>query len=297
MTFFRLLTEGIRHLESCGDKDAALDARELLLAAFHMDLAHYLLNRMQEYEGDEFHQKAEGLYREMIVRRGRRVPLQQILGRAWFMGLEFYVNRHVLIPRQDTETLVELVLKDCEKRQAAKAHWRPSLLDICTGSGCIAVSLAAIGEFSQVAGTDISEEALGVARLNAERLLDGQGILFFRGDLFGALPHDGMLYDIVTSNPPYIPTGVIASLEPEVREHEPRLALDGSQDGLYYYKRIAAEADAYLAPGGGIYLEIGHDQGEAVCALMHGNGYEDVRVFCDLAGHDRVVRARKSTSP
>jgi release factor glutamine methyltransferase len=294
MTLFRLLTEGTRTLENSGNKDAAIDARQLLLAAFHVDMTHFLLNRMQELPEDDFNRSAAELYHEMIRKRCRRMPLQQILGMTEFMGLPFHVNRHVLIPRQDTETLVEMVLEDC----AGDGWQAKSLLDVCTGSGCIAVSLAVKGQFTQVAACDISEEALKVAGRNAEELLkqretDVPEMQFFRGDLFDALPRDGRKYDIITSNPPYIPTGVIATLEPEVKDHEPMLALDGSQDGLLFYRRIAAEAGAYLVHGGSIYLEIGYDQGESVSTLMREAGFENVQVFKDLAGNDRVVRADK----
>lgn len=306
MTLFRLLTEGSRALEQAGVPDAGLDARQLLLAAFHIDMTRFLLNRMQELPEDDFHRSAAVLYREMIAKRRRRMPLQQILGSQEFMGLEFFVNKHVLIPRQDTETLAELVLQEqCGGIRAAAGTDRTgkTLLDVCTGSGCIAVSLAVLGDFDRVTATDLSEDALKVARRNAEALLpeDSEGcgggravqMEFYQGDLFEALPRDGRRYDVITSNPPYIPTAVIAGLEPEVREHEPMLALDGSRDGLAYYRRIAAEAGAYLAEGGSIYLEIGYDQGAAVRDLMETAGFRDVRVCRDLAGNDRVVCARR----
>lgn len=290
MTLFRLLTEGTRALERAGAPDAALDARQMLLAAFHIDLTHFLLNRMQELSEDEYHRKAADLYREMVRKRCRRMPLQQILGSQEFMGLNFYVNKHVLIPRQDTETLAELALAETEcQNEPGQSGW--TLLDLCTGSGCIAVSLAAKGKFTRVTATDISAEALQVARRNAEALLEHDTVEFFQGDLFHALPQDGRRYDVITSNPPYIPTAVIAGLEPEVREFEPMLALDGSRDGLAYYRRIAAEAGEWLADGGRLYLEIGYDQGAAVSALLTEAGFQQVQVHKDLAGNDRVVRA------
>ncbi len=294
MTLFRLLTEGTRSLEQAGAPDAGLDARQLLLAAFHMDMTRFLLNRMQELPDDDYCRSSTALYREMISKRRRRMPLQQILGSQEFMGLTFYVNKHVLIPRQDTETLVELVLEDQDKRQKSQDSMDlapETLLDLCTGSGCIAISLAARGNFGSVAATDLSEEALRVARRNADAILKNEMIEFYQGDLFSALPEDGRKYDVITSNPPYIPTSVIAGLQPEVRDYEPRLALDGSADGLACYRRIAADAGAYLADGGRIYLEIGYDQGVSVCELMEAAGYENVRVCKDLAGNDRVVCA------
>lgn len=290
MTLFQLLTEGIGELEQAGVPDAALDARQLLLAAFHMDLTSFLLNRMQELPAEAVYQRNAALYREMIEKRSRRMPLQQILGSQDFMGLTFHVNEHVLIPRQDTETLVELVLE--EQRSGCR------LLDLCTGSGCIAVSLAVKGNFSHITATDLSEEALKTAQRNADALLENSKktkIEFYQGDLFAALPQDGRTYDIITSNPPYIPTNVIAGLEPEVRDYEPVMALDGSADGLAFYRRIAAEAGNYLMDGGRIYLEIGHDQGSEVCALMEAAGYCKVRVYKDLPGNDRVVCGEKNS--
>lgn len=295
MTQFQLLTEGTRTLEQAGSPDAQIDAQQLLLAAFHLDTVHFLLNRLQELKDNEDNRSAIGTYRDMIARRAGRCPLQQILGAQEFMGLDFYVNEHVLIPRQDTETLVELVLEEQCKGNAGK---RLSLLDLCTGSGCIAVSLAVKGSFSQVTATDISEEALKVAKRNREALLesgpDGAPVQFefYQGDLFEALPKDGRRYDVITSNPPYIPTAVIRTLEPEVRDHEPILALDGTADGVYYYRRIADQAKNYLTQGGALYLEIGYDQGELVSRLLEEQGFGQVRVCRDLAGKDRVVCAR-----
>lgn len=309
MTLFRLLTEGTKALERAGVPDAGQDARQLLLAAFQLDMVHFLMNRMQELEENCRNQMSTKLYREMIDRRRRRCPLQQILGSQEFMGLEFYVNRHVLIPRQDTETLVEQVLADMENQKGKEQMMGRSLLDLCTGSGCIAISLAAKGGFQRITVTDISEEALKVTERNIKTLLPGWRLSWgavqwreildaaenvaeiLRGDLFLALPEDGRKYDIITANPPYIPTVMISALEPEVREHEPLVALDGAGDGLSYYKRIMAKAGGYLKPGGRIYLEIGFDQGMAVSELLEIAGYERIRVHKDLPGKDRVVAA------
>lgn len=263
-------------------------------------------------------------YRGMISRRAARIPLQQILGRQEFMGLTFHVNEHVLIPRQDTETLVELVLT--EQKDPAK-----KVLDLCTGSGCIAISLAVKGCYTDVTAADLSEKALAAAERNARELLRDGGwqILsyeqenkktsdgeqpaetigcttdskvkpeedkdrrYFRlcqGNLFAALPRGGR-YDILVSNPPYIPSAVIEGLQPEVRDHEPRMALDGAEDGLAFYRRIAAQAPDWLNPGGAVYLEIGCDQAEAVSGLLAEAGFVNIEVFKDLPGLDRVVRA------
>lgn len=285
MTLFELLTQGMECLERAGSPDAGNDAKLLLLEAFELDMTHFLLNRMQALpENDATTKVRKEKYLEWIGRRAERVPLQQILGSQEFMGMEFFVNEHVLIPRQDTETLVELVL---EREKNTKKR----VLDLCAGSGCIGISLAVLGGFCYVAEADLSEEALKVTRKNAENLAKKTGtrIECFHGDLFDAIP-DGMEpFDILVSNPPYIPTGVIAGLEPEVRDHEPMMALDGTADGLFFYRRIAKEAEKVLAPKAAVYLEIGYDQGEAVSELLREQGFTEVEVHKDLAGNDRVV--------
>ena len=282
MTLYDLLNEGNAALQQAGDTDGENDAKLLLFEAFHLDLVHFLMDRLRPLsEQDAKVQEQIRTYREMIEKRASRIPLQQILGSQEFMGLEFYVNEHVLIPRQDTETLVELVLQEQQGREK-------KLLDLCTGSGCIAISLAVKGGYESVTATDLSEEALKVAERNAKT--HQKKIIFRQGDLFSALPRtEAGTFDIITSNPPYIPTAVIATLEPEVREHEPMMALDGTGDGLKFYRRIAKEAGAWLKPGGAVYLEIGYDQGKAVSELLSEAGFDKVRVVKDLPGKDRVV--------
>ena len=282
MTLYDLLNEGSSALQQAGDTDAENDAKLLLLTAFDLNLVHFLMDRLRPLsETDAAVQKQIQNYRAMVTKRASRVPLQQILGSQEFMGLDFFVNEHVLIPRQDTETLVELVLEEQKEKNK-------KLLDLCTGSGCIAISLAVKGGYESVTATDLSEEALQVAERNARA--HQKTIRFFHGDLFSALPPDEeKTFDIITSNPPYIPTAVIATLEPEVREHEPMMALDGTEDGLKFYRQIAKEAGAWLKPGGSIYLEIGYDQGEAVSGLLADAGFTNVRVVKDLPGKERVV--------
>ena len=284
MTLNRLLEEGRLKLEQAGVDDAGLDARQLLLTVFELDLAHYLMAERQPLDEDDRTDERVRRYREMIGRRSDRIPVQQILGTQDFMGMTFFVNEDVLIPRQDTETLVELILAEQQSREV-------SVLDLGTGSGCIAISLAAKGRYQSVTAVDISAKALAVAKKNAEQLLtDGSGcISFVQSDLFDGLA--GRSYDIIVSNPPYIPTNVIAALEPEVRDHEPRQALDGAADGLKFYRRIAAEAATYGNRELWLYLEIGYDQGEAVSRLLKEQGYDRVEVFQDLPGNDRIVRA------
>ena len=298
MTLFELWQEGAQSLEQAGVPDSEQDARTLLMEAFHLDMTHFLLERMRELGDTEDHAAAAAQYRQWIRRRSGRTPLQHLLGTQEFMGLPFAVNEHVLIPRQDTETLVELVL-------AEQKDPRIRLLDLCTGRGCIPISLAVKGGYAQIAAADISQEALDVARKNWEALRPetvarkgaqnaegsaAQELIFYQGDLFAALPPETEPFDVITSNPPYISTEVIRGLEPEVRDHEPILALDGAEDGLYFYRRLTKEAGAWLTEGGSLYLEIGHDQGEAVSGLLREAGFAQIQVIKDLPGHDRVVR-------
>lgn len=289
MTLNQLLNEGSRKLKLAGDADAELDAKQFLLAAFGLDMAHFLMNRMQPLGTADYLDTSVKLYRSMISQRCRRIPLQQILGSQDFMGLNFCVNKCVLIPRQDTETLVELILEEQREQNTA-------VLDLGTGSGCIAISLAVKGGYRSVTATDISGEALQVARRNAKLLVEEweQRMDFRQGDLFSALneKEHSHAFDVIVSNPPYIPTAVIPTLQPEVREHEPMQALDGAADGLAYYRRIAVDAKAFGRPGGSLYLEIGYDQGAAVSGLLAEQGYNEIRVMKDLPGKDRVVRAR-----
>ena len=291
MTLGTLLEEGKEKLEKAGVPDPLLDARFLLLDVFDMNFASFLVKRDRPLtetengtnvtEADTDTRKKIDKYRELISKREMRIPLQQLTGVQEFMGLEFQVNEHVLIPRQDTETLVELVLSEHKEKNI-------SLLDVCTGSGCIAISLAKLGGYTDVTALDLSEEALKGAERNART--HQVPIRFFQGDLFSALPQSEVkTFDIITSNPPYIPTAVIATLEPEVREHEPMQALDGGADGLDFYRKIIQGAREHLCGGGQLFFEIGYDQGEAVQRLMEQAGYREVECVQDFAGLDRVV--------
>ena len=278
MTYFELWKWGEKRLADAGIAEAFLDARYLLLEAFEMDMAHFLLKEQEQVPATEGRTRE---YSDAIQARAARVPLQYLTGKQDFMGLTFHVDERVLIPRQDTETLVELVLKENTDKKAR-------ILDLCTGSGCIAVSLAVLGGYRKVDAVDISEDALAAAEENGTRL--GGKVRFLKSDLFSALDPEKK-YDIIASNPPYIPTEVLNGLEPEVKDYEPRMALDGSEDGLAFYRRIAVAAPAFLRAGGRIYLEIGYDQGAAVEELLWNNGFARTRVVKDAAGRDRVVCA------
>ena len=285
MTQQELLREGTAALRAAHVPEPELDARYLLLEAFHMDLAHLLAAQHRELLTDEETAGKCSRFRRLVGLRAERIPLQHLTGVQEFMGFEFHVNEAVLIPRQDTETLVELVLEEQKDKDIC-------LLDVCTGSGCIAISLALMGGYREVAGLDISEAALLVAEENAGRLLAGHDGRFslVRSDMFANVGREEQ-FDVIVSNPPYIPTSVIEGLEPEVRDHEPRLALDGTEDGLKFYRILAEKGSCHLKPGGSIYMEIGFDQAEAVEAMFAGYGFEDVATIKDLAGLDRVVRA------
>ena len=212
----------------------------------------------------------------LVSRRLTRQPLQYLLNTQPFLGRDFYVDERVLIPRQDTETLVEEALKVVKPGM--------KVLDLCTGSGCIIVSI--VHNVPEVEGTatDISKQALLVAKENAK--LNQVSVTFERSDLFDNVTGT---YDVIVSNPPYIRTGEVVKLMPEVQEFEPMEALDGKEDGLYFYRKIIKECKAYLKPGGHILFEIGYDQGEAVSGLLKEAGFKNVTVIKDLAHNDRVV--------
>ena len=214
---------------------------------------------------------------QLIEKRAAHIPLQHLTGKQNFMGLDFLVNEHVLIPRQDTEILVEEIMRDL--------HDGIRILDMCTGSGCILLSLLHYSNDCVGVGVDVSEDALAVARQNADRLAEKQAV-FIQSDLFEKVEGS---FDLIVSNPPYIRSQEIAGLMPEVREHEPHLALDGKNDGLHFYREIIKEAMLHLKRGGQLFFEIGYDQGEAVQALLAANGYTEIAVVKDYAGLDRVV--------
>lgn len=274
-TLDTLLKWGTARLEAHEIMNASLDAWYLMEHIFKVSRVDYLLTRDRALEGERL--AAVSRYEAMIKERCGGRPVQYLTGGTEFMGLYFEVNAHVLIPRQDTEILAETAL------DFLKPDHR--VLDMCTGSGCIILSLAALGHLMGGAGADISAEALAVARRNRERHGLHQ-IEMIQSDLFENISGR---YDMIVSNPPYIPTGEISGLMREVRDYEPHLALDGSADGLAFYRRIAAEAGDYLKPGGMLMLEIGWNQAQDIMELLKAAGYGDIRLKQDLAGLDRVV--------
>ena len=277
-TLRNLYQSGTEKLEKAGIREAKLDAWYLLEYKTGISRAVFLADPDREVEEE----KAES-YQKDICTRARRIPLQHITGEQEFMGLPFCVNEHVLIPRQDTEVLVEEAIRVIQKEMPEAA-----VLDLCTGSGCIGISIQSFCSNTQVTAADISEDALKVAQKNAKE--NQVPVKFVHSDLFKEISGS---YDMIVSNPPYIPSKVIETLMPEVRDHEPIKALDGKEDGLYFYRRITEESVAYLKPGGYLLYEIGHDQGEAVSSYMRENGFDEIEVIRDLAGLDRVVRGRR----
>ena len=274
MEYAALYRMGVERLAAAGIEEAKLDARLLLEELCGTDRNDLLVH------GDRpVTEQQENSYVNYIELRSRHIPLQHITGYQEFMGLRFKVTPDVLIPRQDTETLVEEVLKNL--------HDGMRILDLCTGSGCILLSLLRYSNDCVGVGADLSKKALKVAEENAGSL--GLTAEFVQGDLFE--PVTGK-FEIIVSNPPYIPSNVIPTLMEEVREHDPLMALDGKEDGLYFYREITGKASEYLYPGGMLFLEIGCEQAGAVTELMKNAGYRDVTVCKDLAGLDRVVSGR-----
>ncbi len=297
MTYRELLLEASDRLKASDIIEYDNDAWLLFEHIFDMSRHQYFM-KMNDVIADE---EMISQYRETIDLRAGRMPVQYITETQSFMGLTFHVNEYVLIPRFDTEILVEKALKVLEQMwderyDANKAPLR--VLDMCTGSGCIVVSIAKLSKVPvEVEAVDISPEALQVARCNAE-FHDINNIKFIESNLFEKINENicgknSKEYDMIISNPPYIPSKVVDGLMPEVRDHEPRLALDGTEDGLWFYRKITEESTKYISEQGYLLYEIGCEQGEAVSQMMAECGYTDIEVIKDLAGLDRVVRGQR----
>ena len=322
----KIETTGKKLLVEAGveEEEAALEVRLLLQESFSLNTASYLLRKQESLcKADREKVEAAGIEQTEILgklhsffenfeKRRRRIPLAQILGRQSFYGLDFFVNEDVLIPRADTECLVDLVLEDYADlaKQAGKTYSEKrnsehvsnkhednveneanssslNILDLCTGSGCIGISVAKHLPYQELLLVDLSEKALAVAKKNAEKHL-GENVTLLQSDLLTGVR--GKKFSLLLSNPPYIVSRVIPGLDREVSEYEPKMALDGGEDGLVFYRRIAKEAKAVLLPGARLYLEIGYDQGESVKDIFQKEGYEAVEVFPDLSGNPRVLR-------
>lgn len=279
-TINALLREGTARLADAGIEDADLDARLLLQFVTALSRSQLVMQGREELDGDDVDQ-----FMQLIGRRCRRVPLQHLTGTQDFWSLELVVSPAVLIPRPETEFLLEQVL--------ATVHRRPGqlMLDMCTGSGAIALVLAR--ELScRVVAVDLSKDGLSIASLNCDKYRLGDQVSFVQSDLFaGLLP--GRVYDCIVSNPPYIAEGEIDLLEPEVALGEPRMALSGGESGLTCIEQIIRSAPAFLRTEGWLFMEIGAEQKAAVETLLHETGvYERIEVLADYAGRPRVARAR-----
>lgn len=271
MTYREAVKRGEEILAEASVADAKNDAWLLLEMVCKIDRSFYYLHMEEDLLEEQVSE-----YEIALKKRAEHVPLQYIVGETEFMGLKFKVNSSVLIPRQDTETLVEEVLKEVKPGM--------QVLDLCTGSGCIIISILHNAPGVTGQAIDISKQALNVAKENAR--LNGVSVDFEQSDLF----HNVVgTFDVIVSNPPYVPSAEVVKLMPEVGEFEPLEALDGKEDGLYFYREIISSCKDYLKPEGRIFFEIGFDQGEAVSKMLRENGFKEVRVIKDLACNDRVV--------
>ena len=288
-----LIKIGENQLADAGVADAAIDAKLLYRYVDKLD-AVGLMMHWQDILPDNTCEE----FLDLVARRAAGEPLQYITGTQEFMGLEFKVNPSVLIPRQDTETMVEDAMELIEKGTVrgetyAKAGALKDVLDLCCGSGAIGVSIAKLCSKTKVTCSDISEDALNVAKENAKS--NSAKVKFEKSDLFETF--SGGLgkkkFDLIISNPPYIKSEVIPTLQTEVKDHEPMMAVDGGEDGLDFYRLIAEKAPDHLSKGGMLMMEIGHDQGEDVCRLLEDTErFEKVVCLKDLAGRDRIVIGR-----
>lgn len=258
-------------------ENAGFEAKEIIMSVCGMSTSDWIINRKAEVK-EEYVNKAL----EMAHRRISGEPLQYIIGKAGFMGMDFEVNKNTLIPRQDTETLIETLIDMIGDRKV-------SILDIGTGSGCIGISLGKFLKDARITVLDISQEALNTALRNADR--NGVKIKAVCMDILSEIPEGK--YDVIVSNPPYIETSIIKSLQTEVRDYEPLSALDGGSDGLLFYRRITDIAPRLLNEKGILAYEIGYDQGKKVHMLMEKDFY-DIRIIKDYCGNDRVITGKKT---
>ena len=276
MTIKDLITIGEEKLKKAGIHDYANDARELLCLVTGRDRTGLIM-----YINSEVPNETAKKYYDLIAERAARTPLQHITGEQEFMGYRFKVTKDVLVPRMDTELLVE--------EAAKRAILGAKILDLCTGSGIIGIALKKMCFGAEVTMTDVSDEALAVAAENAKA--NKADVRIIKSDMFRNLDPKEK-FTMIVSNPPYIAEEEIGGLEPEVKDHDPWMALAGGTDGMEFYRIIAADAPNFLSPGGQILLEIGYDQGESVPELLESVGFHDIEVLKDLAGNDRVVAAR-----
>ena len=272
MTYREAIVLGEKNLQQADIADAKTDSWLLLAMACKIDHTYYYMHIDEEMSEEQVRD-----FEVLIRKRAERVPLQYITGEQEFMGLTFHVNSNVLIPRQDTETLVEEALKVIKPGM--------KVMDMCTGSGCVLISILKNAHDVEGIGYDISKQAINVAKENAK--FNEVPAVFERSDLFEDVVEND--FDVIVSNPPYIPTDLVATLMPEVSQFEPREALDGKGDGLYFYSKILEQCKNYMKQDGYILFEIGCEQGDAVSTMMRLAGFSEVHVIKDLARNDRVV--------
>jgi release factor glutamine methyltransferase len=280
-TVGRVLRWAAEDFAKRGNTTARLDAELLLSRVLGIDRLRLILEANRPLTEPEL-----GAYRELIKRRRAAEPVAYILGEREFYALPIRVDRRVLIPRPDTETLVDVALERTRDRSMYG-----SALDLCTGSGCVAIAIAKQRPTWKVTATDVDENTAALAWENVLRTGVAHHLRVLLGDLFAAVP-EGERFDLVTANPPYIPSAEIATLDADVRDYEPRRALDGGPDGLDLVRRIVATAPDYLTPGGVLALEIGHDQAERTEALLRERGFRELQRRRDYGGHERVVSGR-----
>lgn len=280
LRFIDVLNEGKSILRDALITDWDIDAWLLFSEAFNISKAEYFMKQFDDITDDN----ACNVYRQWLLVRCSHIPLQHITGHQEFMGFDFTVNEHTLIPRQDTETLVEQTLAKIKEMSDSLQDIK--VLDMCTGTGCIGLSLAKICPDIKVTLVDISVDALKVTKINKEKL-EVSNAEIIQSDLFANIGNN--IYNIIVSNPPYIRSAEIHKLSEEVKNHDPILALDGSEDGLMFYEKITKEAKDHLGSGGYLLYEIGFDQSEDVSIIMSEEGFTDIITVKDLTGKDRVV--------
>lgn len=284
MNYHELLWKAKQILKAKGKEEA--DARYLLFFLMKWSSTDYLRHAAEKISAE-----TEQAYSELLNRRLAGVPVQQIIGNQIFYGYEIEISKEVLTPRPETEQLVDLALSELKGKK------RPKVMDLCTGSGCIAIAVAAENRQARVVGVDVSKEALYLAKKNAER--HGlEDIQWIESNLFEMLDSEknGLeKFDMIISNPPYIPSEEIENLEIEVRHYDPVLALDGGEDGLDFYRKISEKGQQYLVENGKLLLEIGHGQSKAICRILETDGWKDCKEFEDYAGRERIIMATKGS--
>lgn len=282
-TVARVLAWATDDFRRRGLEGARLDAELLLAHALGCDRIRLILENRRELSAEEL-----ACFRELIKRRRSGEPIAYILGRREFYGLEFRVDRRVLVPRPDTETLVDVALERTRDR-----YMFGKMLDLCTGSGCVAIAFAKARPTWRVTALDLSPDAIELAIENATRLGTVFGLTFGVGDLDAPLAARES-FDLVTANPPYIPSPDIPALDVDIREFEPKIALDGGQDGLAVVRRVIEVGQRRLTTGGLLALELHHDQAASVSELMTAAGFVDLERRRDYGGHERVVSGRRA---